>query len=228
VSGAGDVNKDGYADLIVGATGDDNNGSSSGSARVLSGKDGTILYTFNGDADFDYFGQSVSGAGDVNQDGYPDLIVGAYQDDNNGKNSGSARVFSGKPRTLWSDTHELSLKQADKQQLSLGAGTQHAGRFYWILGSVTGTTPGITLAGTHFPLIPDPYTDITLGSWSANPPFLGFKGQLDLQGRATASFNVPASHPAVNDLTLYHAYLVYDAQGYWHMVSNAVLLRLKN
>ncbi|MCB1616288.1 MAG: FG-GAP repeat protein [Pseudomonadales bacterium] len=95
VSGAGDVNGDGYADLIVGASGDDNNGDASGSARVFSGVDGTVLYTFSGDGAVDYFGKSVGGAGDVNGDGYADLIVGAYRDDNNGLDSGSARVFSG-------------------------------------------------------------------------------------------------------------------------------------
>ncbi len=95
VSGAGDVNGDGFADLLVGAPNDDNNGSNSGSARVLSGADGSILYTFNGDNAVDSFGFSVSGAGDVNGDGFADLIVGAYRDDNNGYQSGSARVFSG-------------------------------------------------------------------------------------------------------------------------------------
>jgi hypothetical protein len=94
-SGAGDVNNDGFDDLIVGATLDDNNGSNSGSARVFSGANGSILYTFNGDSEFDFFGVSVSGAGDVNGDGFDDLIAGAYFDNNNGSNSGSARVFSG-------------------------------------------------------------------------------------------------------------------------------------
>ena len=95
VSGAGDVNGDGIPDLIVGAHLDDNNGSASGSARVLSGSDGSVLYTFNGDSASDEFGRSVSGAGDVNGDGFADLIVGARFDDNNGPASGSARVFSG-------------------------------------------------------------------------------------------------------------------------------------
>ncbi len=95
VSGAGDVNNDGFADLIAGAFGDDNNGGNSGSARVFSGATGSILYTFNGDSTVDLFGNSVSGAGDVNNDGFADLIVGAPGDDNNGLDSGSARVFSG-------------------------------------------------------------------------------------------------------------------------------------
>ena len=97
-SGAGDVNLDGTPDLIVGAFNDDNNGSDSGSARVFSGATGGVLFTFDGDSASDLFGHSVSGAGDVNGDGYADLIVGAYGDDNNG--SGSARLFSGQTGTV--------------------------------------------------------------------------------------------------------------------------------
>ena len=95
VSGAGDVNGDGVDDLIVGASSDDNNGLSSGSARVFSGVDGSVLYNFEGDSEGDIFGVEVSGAGDVNGDGFADLIVGALGDDDNATNSGSARVFSG-------------------------------------------------------------------------------------------------------------------------------------
>ncbi|MCP3914396.1 MAG: hypothetical protein GY711_02440 [bacterium] len=95
VSGAGDVNRDGHDDLIVGAIYDDNTGANTGSARVCSGADGSTLYTFDGDTPDGQFGISVSGAGDVNADGHADLIVGAPKDDGAGVNSGSATVYSG-------------------------------------------------------------------------------------------------------------------------------------
>ena len=96
VSSAGDVNGDGRADLIVGAAFDDNNGSDSGSVRVFSGSDGSVLYNFNGDQSDNLFGASVSGAGDVNGDGTPDLIVGSPTDANGGNRGfGYARVLSG-------------------------------------------------------------------------------------------------------------------------------------
>jgi len=93
-AGAGDVNKDGYADLIVGAyLADPLVRLSAGRARVFSGKDGSVLHTFNGLASADMFGWSVAGAGDVNRDGHADLIVGAC---GAGNYTGQTRVFSGK------------------------------------------------------------------------------------------------------------------------------------
>ena len=94
VNGAGDVNGDGFADLIVGAPRDRNNGTDRGSAQVFSGSDGSVLFTFDGETIGDGFGSSVSSAGDVNGDGFAGLIVGAPFE-NNGSRSGSARVFSG-------------------------------------------------------------------------------------------------------------------------------------
>jgi FG-GAP repeat/Dockerin type I domain len=92
VSGAGDVNKDGYPDFIVGASSYDNN---VGRAYVYSGLDGSILHTFSGESVGDNLGESVAGAGDVNKDGYADLIVGVYGYDALGTYVGRAYVYSG-------------------------------------------------------------------------------------------------------------------------------------
>jgi len=95
VSGAGDVNNDGFADVIVGAKRNDHNGSDAGSATVFSGATGAILYRFYGENSSDYLGRSVSDVGDINNDGFADVIVGASGDDTNGNDAGSAIIFSG-------------------------------------------------------------------------------------------------------------------------------------
>lgn len=100
VAGAGDVDMDGVDDVIVGEPFSDSNGYNSGSARVISGATGSVLHTFHGDSSRDNFGLSVSGAGDVNADGYADLIVGAPWDHGAFDGTGSAYVYSGATGSL--------------------------------------------------------------------------------------------------------------------------------
>jgi hypothetical protein len=76
VAGAGDVDRDNHADVIVGSRylGFD---PGLGIARVYSGRTGTPLHTFTAQFESDWFGFSVAGGGDVNGDGYSDVMVGA-------------------------------------------------------------------------------------------------------------------------------------------------------
>jgi RTX calcium-binding nonapeptide repeat (4 copies)/FG-GAP repeat len=116
VSGAGDVNNDGIDDLIIGAVGADPNGNAAGQSYVVFGRSGGFSASFNlsnlnGSNGFslngidvgDNLGSSVSGAGDVNNDGIDDLIIGAFRD---AANSGQSYVVYGvafAPGTLNND-----------------------------------------------------------------------------------------------------------------------------
>ena len=109
VSSAGDVNNDGFADLIIGAREADPNGlDKAGAAHVVYGKaafdptlnlsdlNGNNGFTINGIAAGNQTGTSVSSAGDINGDGIDDLIIGALYADPNGLNdAGVAYVVFG-------------------------------------------------------------------------------------------------------------------------------------
>jgi hypothetical protein len=79
VATAGDVNGDGYADVVVGA---DRYKQFTGRTYVYlgnaSGLSDTPIFTATGEDVNNHFGYSVDTAGDVNGDGYDDIIVGAY------------------------------------------------------------------------------------------------------------------------------------------------------
>lgn len=110
VSGAGDVNGDGIDDLIVGEPG---TGSDRGASHILLGTtagfglsfdlstlDGANGFTLTGGANGDASGTAVSGAGDVNGDGFDDLIVGAPSADTLLDSAGRSFVVFGRESVL--------------------------------------------------------------------------------------------------------------------------------
>lgn len=107
LSTAGDVNGDGYDDLILGAEYASPNGNRSGAAYVVFGRsdgvqeinvtalDGTNGFRLTGTSAFDAAGSVVSNAGDINGDGYDDLLIAAPGRDANGIDSGAVYVVFG-------------------------------------------------------------------------------------------------------------------------------------
>jgi hypothetical protein len=97
VSSAGDVNGDGFSDVIVGALNNDAAGMDAGKAYIFFGglsMDATPDVIMTGSAPGDNFG-IVSTAGDLNDDGFSDVIVGAIRNDAGGTNAGRAYVYFG-------------------------------------------------------------------------------------------------------------------------------------
>ncbi len=99
VAAAGDVNGDGYGDVIVGAQVYSNGHDAEGKAFVYhgsaSGLSAVPAWTAEGDQDHAYFGGSVGSAGDINGDGYCDVIVGAKAYDNGQRSEGAVFVYYG-------------------------------------------------------------------------------------------------------------------------------------
>jgi hypothetical protein len=137
VEAAGDTNHDGVPDVVASAPG-------AGKAYIYSGKDGHVLVTLSAEKISDSFGQHVSGVGDINGDGYPDVIVGAPGNDAGGVGAGRAYVYSGRDGrvllTLTGDAAHDAFGSAvagsngTKGSLVIvgapGAGPRHAGRTY--------------------------------------------------------------------------------------------------
>ncbi len=100
VSAAGDVDGDEYNDLIVGAPSHSSVADHAGRAYVFSGLDGARLYTWDGEGENDLFGSAVAAAGDVNGDGFADVLVGAPLHSSRYRNAGRVYLYSGEDGSL--------------------------------------------------------------------------------------------------------------------------------
>jgi hypothetical protein len=99
VASAGDVNGDGYDDVLVGAPRYGHGQPDEGRALVYHGSSSGLNsepdWTFESDARETFLGSSIAAAGDVNGDGFDDVLVGADKYDGQVKDEGAAFVFLG-------------------------------------------------------------------------------------------------------------------------------------
>ncbi|NLS80206.1 MAG: DNRLRE domain-containing protein [Chloroflexi bacterium] len=130
LDGVGDVNSDGYADVALGAPDYDMGGLGDagrvtiyyGSAAGLSATPGLTLA---GDQAGARFGYSVRGAGDVNGDGYDDLIIGAPDYDHDQGDEGRAYLYLGSATGL--SAAPAWVVESDRADARLGSAVSGAG-----------------------------------------------------------------------------------------------------
>ncbi len=159
VAAAGDVNGDGYADVVVGSP----HPPGTGFAYVyLGGPDGVAsspsvtLSAPDGEGE-DHFGESIAGAGDVNGDGYGDVIVGAWDATNAYVYLGSANGLATTPAAMLQDGNggsvQLSVAGAGDVNgdgyADVLVGDGDAAEAFVFLGSARGvsTAPAATMVG---------------------------------------------------------------------------------
>ncbi len=129
VAGAGDVNGDGYADVLIGAPEYDHGETNEGAVFVYQGAatglNGFPTITLESDQANAQLGSSVASAGDINGDGYYDVILGAPLYDNGENDEGAAFVYTGSATGLASAAHiRLESNQSNAQ---FGASVASAG-----------------------------------------------------------------------------------------------------
>ena len=162
-----------------------------GIARVYSGRDGRVLHEFHAPGADETFGNHVSGAGDVDGDGYADIIVGSPGKDGGRKSPGHAYVYSGRTGTLLFALHGerggdqfgstvAGYYDGRQQYLVVGAplaGAPHHGRVYvyggrthelkfTIAADATGNALGLMFVSVPGDMDGDGVSEVFASDWS--------------------------------------------------------------
>ncbi|MHC4946460.1 MAG: choice-of-anchor Q domain-containing protein, partial [Planctomycetota bacterium] len=126
--------------------------------------------------------------------------------------------------SLAADLYTISCAAGGSIRFDINGSAGNAGRNCLLLGSATGTTPGIALPGgfATLPVTWDPFTDVVLLLVNS-VLFTDFLGALDPSGSAAAQLNAPPLDPAYAGMTLYFAFCLNSP---FDFVSNPVAVKL--
>lgn len=170
VCGLGDLDGDAHGEFGISGFKNDSNGHESGIVRIYSGKSGAVLHTLIGDSGLDWFGYALGNGGDVDMDGFDDVLVGANQDQINGFHSGSVSVYSG--RAFGSATTSCFGDGA------IGAcPCSNAGPVGIARGCVNSTGVGAAIAGTGNASVSQDSFALNVSGLPSTTPVLLFQGQ---------------------------------------------------
>ena len=199
---AGDLNGDGRPDLAI-------TGSSSSYQPTLelrSGPDGTLLHRFAGEVDFTADVGDAAPLGDLNGDGYGELLVGLPNADPGGFHRAGLVVILGYDPFLAAHPRSLAASAGGSVVLTLDFPPDQAGAGWQLLLSASGTGP-TTVGGLQVPLSDDALFQRTLaGDYSMLEQVSGALGILDAtgDGRITIRFS-PGSLDPVAGQSFYAA-----------------------
>jgi len=159
-----------------------------------------------------------------------EVLATAPGDDTFGEKAGAVQVWSQQGldcATLFSGTGTLGVSEGGTQILKLVPAPEFWGLPYLVLGSLSGTEPGLAIHGVLVPLAFDAYTQLTI-SKPNQPPLQASFDTIPTFGVGHAEFLLPAgSNPAWAGLTVHHAYVLIDPPTATVVhASNALELRL--
>jgi hypothetical protein len=119
----------------------------------------------------------------------------------------------------------VSASAGGSVDLFLDTSKTHAGQEYVILGSTSGTSPGIPVGGLVLPLNFDMFTNLVI-AYINSPYLVDFHGNLNAEGRGMATLNTPAGlDPGMAGVELFFAYFLMNPED---LASNPGIISVAN
>jgi hypothetical protein len=203
VAPAGDVNHDGYADVLVAAYNYDHPEVDEGAVFLyLGGPEGVALtpaWIGESNQTGARLGDKLSGAGDVNGDGYDDVVVGAAQYDSIYTDGGAAFLYLGSATGLRSEPSWIAVGDQENEQFGLcvqGAGDVNGDGYGDVIVGAWLASHGEPLEGRAF---------VYFGSDSGLADQPGWSGESDFEGAAYGYYCASAgdvNHDGYDDIAV--------------------------